>query len=267
MSETKRTELTAAIREAQADADGSFERLYRLTYDSAQRKAYLLLTDKQDVEDALQSSYMYIAMYIKDLKKIESFDSWMHTIIIHECKKILQKRKRSFEALSEFIRMRSKNIFEEEIMLDYVEAEESAEIVRQSLSTLTEEKRDCIQMYYFENKSVREISGILSIPSGTVKSRLFTARKELIGTIEDMLDGEEKLKAAILVPILLSVSSVAEKFFGFIREKGVSAVSVLCTVAAVARNGIASAVLSAGIVSEVSQVLQRGIELAIEAVF
>jgi RNA polymerase sigma-70 factor (ECF subfamily) len=50
--------------------------------------------------------------------------------------------------------------------------------VEELLGRLDIEKRAVLSLYYFENFSVPEISQVLKIPEGTVKSRLFAARNE-----------------------------------------------------------------------------------------
>jgi len=51
--------------------------------------------------------------------------------------------------------------------------------VKELLEKLDMKKRLVLSLYYFEQLNVSEISTALSIPKGTVKSRLHTARKEL----------------------------------------------------------------------------------------
>jgi RNA polymerase sigma-70 factor, ECF subfamily len=41
------------------------------------------------------------------------------------------------------------------------------------------DKRVVLSLYYFEELSISEISEVLKIPAGTVKSRLYNARNEL----------------------------------------------------------------------------------------
>ncbi|WP_119580654.1 sigma-70 family RNA polymerase sigma factor [Streptomyces europaeiscabiei] len=48
-----------------------------------------------------------------------------------------------------------------------------------AIGNLPRDKRECLVMHYVEEYSVNEIAELLSIPSGTVKSRLSAARKDL----------------------------------------------------------------------------------------
>jgi RNA polymerase sigma-70 factor (ECF subfamily) len=51
--------------------------------------------------------------------------------------------------------------------------------LRKSIEFLDENYKECIVLRYFENFTVEEIASILDCPAGTVKSRLFSARKKL----------------------------------------------------------------------------------------
>ena len=99
------------------------------------------------------------------LKKPAYFKSWMTRILINNCCSYIRKEKR--EVPAEF--------FEEE------EAEESdldtPLDVRETLSRLSQDDRLLLQLFYFEDLSVREISRILVLTPGTVRMRLTRGRK------------------------------------------------------------------------------------------
>ena len=56
---------------------------------------------------------------------------------------------------------------------------EEIERIRQTVQTLPDKLRVVILMHFMEELSVEEISGILGIPEGTVKSRIHKAKKVL----------------------------------------------------------------------------------------
>ena len=57
--------------------------------------------------------------------------------------------------------------------------------VQAAIQQLTEEQRAVVLLTYYHNLAQRDISKILAIPVGTVKSRLHTALKKLKGLLED----------------------------------------------------------------------------------
>jgi RNA polymerase sigma-70 factor (ECF subfamily) len=52
-----------------------------------------------------------------------------------------------------------------------------------AIGNLTRDKRECLVMHHVDGYSVNEISDLLSIPAGTVKSRLSAARKDLMDSL------------------------------------------------------------------------------------
>ena len=52
-------------------------------------------------------------------------------------------------------------------------------VLRQCLTRLSEEHREIVDLVYYHEKSVEEVARIVGIPEGTVKTRMFYARKKL----------------------------------------------------------------------------------------
>jgi len=55
----------------------------------------------------------------------------------------------------------------------------SSDYMRTCMMALSQEHREIIDLVYFHEKSVKEVSEILDIPEATVKTRMFYARKKL----------------------------------------------------------------------------------------
>ncbi len=64
-----------------------------------------------------------------------------------------------------------------------LEAEQTL-MIRKAIQKLEEKYRIAVLLYYMEELSLAQISQILHVPAGTVKSRLFTARKLLKSELE-----------------------------------------------------------------------------------
>ena len=55
----------------------------------------------------------------------------------------------------------------------------SRDYIRTCMMALSQEHREIIDLVYFHENSVKEVSEILDIPEATVKTRMFYARKKL----------------------------------------------------------------------------------------
>ncbi len=65
-----------------------------------------------------------------------------------------------------------------------VYAKERAHILADCIDELPKDQSEALHLVYFEGSSVEEVSEIQSIPGGTVKTRLFHARKKLKDCLE-----------------------------------------------------------------------------------
>ncbi len=131
------------------------------------RIAFSILRNEEEIYDAVSNTTVIIFEKIATLKKEEFFKTWLIRILINECYKICNQNKKIvyFE-----------NLKEEK--MKYNDTYEDADI-KEIIKNLKQDFKEIVVLYYFEDFSVKEISKILSIPEGTVKSRLARAREEL----------------------------------------------------------------------------------------
>ncbi len=178
--EVDKQRIAELVNEVQKGNGSAFDELYKLTSERAYFVALEFTKNNQDAEDILQESYVKALSKINELDKPESFSSWLNQIVANKSKDFLKKRKPMlFEAEENevFEVIPDENTeFSPEENLDQNELQKT---VMEVLDELSEEKRACVLMMYFEELSVGEIAETLEIPEGTVKTRLFSARKDL----------------------------------------------------------------------------------------
>ena len=68
--------------------------------------------------------------------------------------------------------------------------EESYELVREAVKRLPDKLKIVMLLFYMEDLSTTQIAEVMRIPTGTVLSRLYQARKILRKELEDVLDGK-----------------------------------------------------------------------------
>jgi RNA polymerase sigma-70 factor (ECF subfamily) len=62
---------------------------------------------------------------------------------------------------------------------DTLAARERSAAMRQCLTQLSPAHREIIDLVYYHEKSIEEVAAIIGAPTGTVKTRMFYARKQL----------------------------------------------------------------------------------------
>ncbi|MGE7662278.1 RNA polymerase sigma factor [Peribacillus sp. NPDC097197] len=149
-------------------------------FTTRQSKFYKLgwsyLKNHQDVEDVFHNTIMKVHAKIGQLKEDRSFESWVTSIFINECRAIYRKRKPSEMEFSQD--MGAASHFQDELeMLD-------------DLDRLDEKYREMIMLRYFQGYSQKEIATIFKLPVGTVKSRIYRGLLMLRKIIEGG-DGDE----------------------------------------------------------------------------
>lgn len=154
------------IKLAQKGDNSAFEKLIRTNEASMYRVAKAILKADEDCADAIQETILKAYKSISHLKQPAYFKTWLTKILINECRKILQNR--------------NKIVSIEEVKLGEKEADEYDDLdLKQAIKELDDELKVIVLLYYFEDLSVKEISEIINIPEGTVKSRLSRARNHL----------------------------------------------------------------------------------------
>ena len=103
-------------------------------------------------------------------------------------KRKLERRRRTLaidtmEELDQAGRLQANKSLPEEEMIQ----REETENIRYVVSQLPDKLRIVALLYYMEERKVSEISNILHVPQGTVKSRLYKARKILRDKLEDVV--------------------------------------------------------------------------------
>lgn len=152
--------------------------------------AYGMLSDKEDALDAAQEAFVRVYRSIESFKEQSSFATWLYRITTNVCSDMLRKRQRSAAVTSinqtldddkKDIDIRDESPTPEE----HFEITERQAAVRQAISELNDEYRAVITLCDLEGMSYDEISEVLDLPLGTVKSRISRARNALKKNLEN----------------------------------------------------------------------------------
>lgn len=128
-----------------------------------------ILKNDDDTCDAIQETLVSAYKNLKSLREPQYFSSWIIKILINKSYDIIRKNKK-VKYLNEKMQI------EEETYYDIYSSESELENV---LTQLEKNLRLVVVLYYYDDLSVADISKILNIPEGTVKSRLSRARDKI----------------------------------------------------------------------------------------
>ena len=139
------------------------------------RIAYFYIKDRQLAEDVFQEVFYKVMKNYHKFQHQSSEKTWLTRITINTCKDLLRtnwiKRVTTFSTW-------------QEPQSDYeapfdIEKQEEYQELYQMIQKLPTKYKDVILLFYYKELSYEEISQILGIPEGTVRSRLARARTKL----------------------------------------------------------------------------------------
>ena len=134
--------------------------------------AIAIVKNNDDAGDAISEAIMIGFKEIKNLKKVEFFRTWITRILINECNKILKTRGK-IVAFDNNANVEVETPVNREEIMD----------LKIAINLLDSKLKDTIILFYYNGLSLKEISKILKIPVGTVKSRLSVAKQKLYNVL------------------------------------------------------------------------------------
>lgn len=187
-------ELTELVNKVKLQQPGAFDLLYENFKDQAYRTAVFLTGNTEDAKDVVQDTFVTVCLEINKLRNPEVFTAWFYRILTNNARSILKKQKR--EISKEESEMQQIDVKVQEDFTDNLLQQEEQNHLRKMIDLMDEKYRTVIVLYYYNEISVGEIAEILNCRQGTVKSRLFKARKILEQQLsrQGLLNKEDYIK-------------------------------------------------------------------------
>lgn len=146
--------------------------------------AFRMTNNAEDAGDLTQETYLKAFRFINDFRSGTNAKAWLFRILKNSFINIYRKKQRSpkpevYATTDEYDEsMRECTVPENDLRRDIFDHLLSDDVVN-ALQTLSEEFRTIIILSDIEAQSYEEIAEALSIPLGTVRSRLYRARRVL----------------------------------------------------------------------------------------
>lgn len=141
-----------------------------------------MLTREDEARDAAQETFIAAYKNLGRFRGEARVSSWLHRIAVNQCLTVKRRAKTRPEEQIDDENGESDRIFLAPARMSPGKDAEQAErlnAVRQAVSALPVDLRQVVVMKEFEEMTFQEISDTLDIPLSTVKSRLYTALKQL----------------------------------------------------------------------------------------
>lgn len=167
-------DLHEIIIEAKKGDHDAFRHLISAYKGTVFRHAYALLNDRMEAEDVTQEAFVKVYYSLAKLENEFAFVSWLTRIVTNLCydknKKISRKNTYMSEELDENSIPKGLTPIEKSI---------AKMSIKEALQELPLDQRNVLILRDVQGYSYAEISDMLQIPLGTVKSRINAGRENL----------------------------------------------------------------------------------------
>lgn len=171
------------IKKAIMGDEASFETLIFSCKGKAYSIAFRYLRNREDAMDVLQESFIKIYRHLGKFNFNSSFDTWVYRIVINSCNDLLKKTKSRPPSESIYKDSDANYHFEivdkEPLPDEKLIKKEEAEYILECLDKLQQEQKEMLILRDIHGFSYEEISELLKMNLGTVKSRISRARENL----------------------------------------------------------------------------------------
>lgn len=155
--------------------------------------AYRMLGNREEAKELSQEVFLSVLESIKDLREEIKFEPWLTQITLNHCRNRWKylKRRHYFKTDSLNDPIETEDGEMERPVCDPSDNPETLfekkmvqQFVQRGLLKLKEDQREMIVLRDLRGFSYEEIGRLLSLPEGTIKSRLHRARMDLKGILE-----------------------------------------------------------------------------------
>lgn len=139
------------------------------------RYAFRLSGCESEAEDLTQQTFVIALQKLHQVRQANKIRNWLYTVL-RNCYLKTRRKPVAFSSGSHEVDIES---FPEEQVEDGVDRE----LLQAALNELPDEFKLVLVMFYFEDRSYKEIAAALEIKIGTVMSRLSRAKNHLRGKL------------------------------------------------------------------------------------
>lgn len=172
------------IKQVKKGDQSAFAEIVDLYKDKIYQLCYRMLGNTHEAEDIAQEAFIraYVNIHTYDLDK--KFSSWLYRIATNLSIDRIRKKKPDYYLDAEVsgtdgLTMYSQVAVDISLPEDEVETMELQETIQKAILKLPDKYRSVIVLKYIDELSLIEISEILNIPIGTVKTRIHRGREAL----------------------------------------------------------------------------------------
>lgn len=172
------------IKEILKGDQNAYADVVELYKDKVFQICYRMLGNRHEAEDLAQEAFVRAYVNIQSYNINLKFSTWLYRIATNLCIDRIRKKKPDYYldqevAGTDGLTMYSTIPVKSKLPEEEVESMELQQMIQNEIARLPEKYRSVIILKYIEELSLKEISEILDLPLGTVKTRIHRGREVL----------------------------------------------------------------------------------------
>lgn len=177
------------VRRMKKRERAAFDELYERYYDKLYRTACIITGNRADGEDVTQETFIKMYLHCAELKKDEQFRYWLYRILNRTAWQLAKKHSKEMPE-EQILELADKSIMTDSPDLKVLKDEQARAII-EAVRRLDYRQRTTVILYYYNGLGTKEIARVMECMEGTVKSRLFAARKNLKSLLYKEIEQED----------------------------------------------------------------------------
>jgi RNA polymerase sigma-70 factor (ECF subfamily) len=187
------TEMVSLSKKGDTDA---FEILVNKYQKKMLNIAYRMIGNYDDACEIVQDAFVSAFKNMKHFRQESKFSTWLYTIVVNlsknRLKQLTVRGHREELTLDSSVnpddrQLKKEPVSSEPSVLENIEKRETQKVVQGCINSLEDEFREVIVLRDIQGFSYEELSDMLKMKEGTVKSRLFRAREALKNCLKKAL--------------------------------------------------------------------------------
>lgn len=171
------------IELAQKGNGPAYDKLFERYQHKIQQMIYFYTNDWVNVNDLTQEVLIKVFRHLPDFNERSQFSTWLYKIIQNTIKNYFRSHNSRTDSEMQYV--------DEQFSAHYNSPEsnimglEFEKKIEAAMSSLSEDLRQCYGMHIFDGQTYQDIAKEMHCPIGTVRSRIFRARKQLMDIVSD----------------------------------------------------------------------------------
>ncbi|MBM7705001.1 RNA polymerase sigma factor SigW [Metabacillus iocasae] len=176
--------ISRKIKKVKKGDQNAFSEVVEYYKDKVYQLCYRMLGNREEAEDSAQETFIRAYVNIQSYDTNRKFSTWLYRIATNLCIDRIRKKKPDYYLDAEVpgtdgLTMYSQIAADQALPEDELESLELQELIQSEILKLPEKYRTVIVLKYVDELSLKEISDILDLPVGTVKTRIHRGREAL----------------------------------------------------------------------------------------